>query len=171
MFVSLYKEITSTRNLFQAWKEFRKGKGNKKDVLQFEYHLEQNIFGLHRDLESYEYKHGPYQSFYITDPKRRHIHKATVRDRVIHHAIYKTLYPVFNKTFIATSFSCRIGFLEKHRQQRKVLWILSFSKYTDPASSKSKGNNGFCQKLRAVNITNFLIQKNNQRDTISSVLY
>jgi len=119
MFVSLYKEITSTRNLFQAWKEFRKGKGGKKDVLQFEYHLEQNIFELHRDLESYEYKHGPYQSFYITDPKRRHIHKATVRDRVIHHAIYKTLYPVFNKTFIATSFSCRIG----KGTHRGVLWL------------------------------------------------
>lgn len=109
MSVSLYKEITSARNLFQAWKEFRKGKGNKKDVLEFEYYLEQNMFELHRDLVSKKYQHGPYQSFYITDPKRRHIHKAIVRDRVIHHAIYKTLYPIFNKTFIATSFSCRIG--------------------------------------------------------------
>lgn len=67
MFVSLYKEITSTKNLFQAWKEFRKGKGNKKDVLQFEYHLEQNIFQLHRDLRDNKYRHGPYKSFYITD--------------------------------------------------------------------------------------------------------
>lgn len=119
MSVSLYKEITSVRNLFQAWKEFRKGKGNKKDVLEFEYYLEQNIFELHRDLVSKQYKHGPYQSFYITDPKRRHIHKATVRDRVIHHAIYKTLYPIFNKTFVATSFSCRIG----KGTHKGVLWL------------------------------------------------
>jgi len=119
MFVSLYKEITSTRNLFQAWKEFRKGKGNKKDVFEFEYHLEQNIFQLHRDLRDKKYEHGPYKSFYITDPKRRHIHKALVRDRVIHHAIYKTLYPIFNPTFIATSFSCRIG----KGTHKGVLWL------------------------------------------------
>jgi len=119
MFISLYKEISSTRNLFQAWKEFRRGKGNEKDVLEFEYHLEQNIFQLHRDLSSKKYKHGPYQSFYITDPKRRHIHKAIVRDRVIHHAIYKTLYPIFNSTFIATSFSCRFG----KGTHKGVLWL------------------------------------------------
>ena len=119
MSISLYKKITSTRNLFQAWKEFRKGKGNKKDVLQFEYHLEQNIFQLHRDLRDNKYQHGPYKSFYITDPKRRHIHKAIVRDRVVHHAIYKTFYPIFNPTFIATSFSCRFG----KGTHKGVLWL------------------------------------------------
>lgn len=102
-----------------AWDEFKKGKYNKYDVLKFGYHLEQNIFQLHRDLVSKKYKHGPYKSFYITDPKRRHIHKATVRDRVVHHAIYKILYPIFNKTFIATSFSCRVG----KGTHKGVLWL------------------------------------------------
>jgi retron-type reverse transcriptase len=32
-----------------------------------------------------------------------------VRDRVLHHAIYRKLYPFFDKFFIADSFSCRIG--------------------------------------------------------------
>ncbi|MBU2595839.1 hypothetical protein KJ713_03355 [Patescibacteria group bacterium] len=43
----------------------------------------------------------------MTDPKRRHIHKASVRDRIIHHAIYRILYPVFDKSFIYDSYSCR----------------------------------------------------------------
>jgi len=30
-----------------------------------------------------------------------------VRDRLLHHAIYRTLYPFFDKTFIADSYSCR----------------------------------------------------------------
>ena len=47
--------------------------------------------------------------FFISDPKRRHIHKATVRDRVAHHAVFNILNPIFEKTFIANSFSCRIG--------------------------------------------------------------
>ena len=46
-FTNLYEEITSVRNLFLAWKEFRRGKTKKKDVMRFEYRLEQNIFELH----------------------------------------------------------------------------------------------------------------------------
>lgn len=75
----------------------------------FEKNLEQNIFALQRDLRNKTYKHGPYASFYICDPKLRHIHKATVRDRVLHHAIFNVLNPIFEPTFIPTSFSCRIG--------------------------------------------------------------
>ncbi len=51
--------------------------------------------------------HGGYVHFSITDPKPRNIHKATVRDRILHHAIYRLLYPFFDKTFIADSYSCR----------------------------------------------------------------
>ena len=118
-FTNLYNDVISAKNLFRAWDVFRRGKITKKDVLRFEWKLEQNIFELHRDLKSKEYRHGPYKSFYITDPKRRHIHKAIVRDRVLHHAVYSNLYPLFNPTFIATSFSCRIG----KGTHRGVLWL------------------------------------------------
>jgi retron-type reverse transcriptase len=75
----------------------------------FERNLEQHIFQLHRDLKSKHYQHGSYKDFFISDPKRRHIHKATVRDRVLHHAIFQVLNPVFDPTLISSSFSCRIG--------------------------------------------------------------
>lgn len=66
-----------------------------------------NILQLHRDLENHTYKHGGYQQFKINDPKPRIIHKASVRDRLLHHAVYRILYPFYDKTFIADSFSCR----------------------------------------------------------------
>jgi len=105
----LFKLIIEPENLFSAWDEFKKGKGGKLDVLHFEKNLEQNIFQLHRDLQGKTYKHGGYISFYIHDPKLRHIHKATVRDRVLHHAVFKVLSPIFESTYIHNSFSCRIG--------------------------------------------------------------
>ncbi len=105
----VFDQIISLENLFAGWKEFHKDKQIKPDVLKFELNLEPNIFQLHRDLKSHRYKHGPYTSFYITDPKRRHIHKATVRDRVLHHAVFNILNPLFEPTFISHSFSCRIG--------------------------------------------------------------
>jgi len=62
---------------------------------------------LHYDLKNNTYKHGEYQQFKINDPKPRIIHKASVRDRLLHHAVYRILYPFFDKTFVSDSFSCR----------------------------------------------------------------
>lgn len=95
-------------NLFQAWKEFRRGKRKKKDVQLFERNLEDNLFSLHLELKNKTYRHGNYTSFFITDPKSRHIHKACVKDRIVHHAIYRILYPIFDPTFIDDSYSCRL---------------------------------------------------------------
>ena len=67
-----------------------------------------NIFALHWDLKNKTYKHGPYHAFNISDPKPRNIHKATVRDRLLHHAIYRVLYPYFDKKFIHDSYSSRL---------------------------------------------------------------
>ncbi|MBU2214252.1 hypothetical protein KJ996_06500, partial [Patescibacteria group bacterium] len=96
-------------NLFLAWREFRRGKKNKQDVQQFEYNLEDNIFQLYQELRTKTYTHSNYKSFYIQDPKLRHIHKACVRDRVSHHAVFRILYPVFDLNFIFDSYSCRIN--------------------------------------------------------------
>ncbi|MBI4836912.1 MAG: hypothetical protein HY813_00705 [Candidatus Portnoybacteria bacterium] len=95
-------------NLFLAWKEFRRGKRSKKNVQEFEFNLEDNLFQLHQELRSKSYQHSNYTSFYVSDPKLRHIHKACVRDRVLHHAVFRILYPIFDKGFIFDSYSCRI---------------------------------------------------------------
>jgi retron-type reverse transcriptase len=64
---------------------------------------------LHQELSSGTYRHGGYHAFKINDPKPRDIHKASVRDRLLHHALYRVLYPFFDRTFIADSYSCRVG--------------------------------------------------------------
>lgn len=76
---------------------------------KFNARLADHIFQLHRDLVNKTYRHGPYRGFYIRDPKVRHIHKATVRDRVLHHAVFRVLSPIFEPASIPTSFSCRVG--------------------------------------------------------------
>jgi retron-type reverse transcriptase len=109
-YTDLFDRIISPENLFEAWESFKGDKRNKADVMEFERNLEKNIFQLHRSLKNGTYRHGRYYGFYIRDPKQRHIHKANVRDRVLHHAIFSIINPIFEKTFISTSFSCRIGF-------------------------------------------------------------
>ena len=109
IYKNIFKNIISLENLFSAWDKFKSDKQKKQDVQRFEWQLEENIFKLHRDLKYHRYKHGAYTSFYIQDPKQRHIHKATVRDRVLHHAVFAVLNSIFEPTFISNSFSCRVN--------------------------------------------------------------
>lgn len=104
----IFEKIISIENLFLAWNEFKKGKRKKKDVQEFKYNLKDDIFNLHKELKLKTYSHSRYTSFYIKDPKLRHIHKACVKDRVLHRAVFRILYPVFDKSFIFDSYSCRI---------------------------------------------------------------
>lgn len=103
----MFQEIISVENLLLAWYEFRRGKRDRTDVMAFERHLEDNIFTLHEELTNGTYRHGPYHKFHVFDPKHRIIHKATVRDRLVHHAVHRVLLPVFEKSFIHDSYSCR----------------------------------------------------------------
>ena len=128
VFHGLYAQIISLENLFRAWQEFKRGKRNKNDVIAFERNLENNIFFLHDQLVEKSYKHGLYKDFYITDPKLRHIYKASIFDRLIHHAVFIVLNPLFEPTFIANSYSCRKGYGAHKGFKKLVLYCRKLSK-------------------------------------------
>lgn len=94
-------------NLLISWREFLKGKRKRKDVSEFSINLLDNIFNLHKELVNRQCKHGKYFAFKINDPKPRDIHKASVKDRLVHHAVCRILSPYFEKKFIFDSYSCR----------------------------------------------------------------
>jgi RNA-directed DNA polymerase len=96
---TIFDRLIAPENLFAAWEGFRKNKARRHDVAAFAWRLEEHVFALHGDLRSGRYRHGPYATYSVCDPKQRRIHKATVRDRLLHHAIVRVL----------DSFSCRRG--------------------------------------------------------------
>lgn len=113
------------------------GKRKRKDVEEFSLRLMDNIILLHKELKEKVYRHGKYHAFKINDPKPRDIHKASVRDRLLHHAIYRVLYPYFDPKFIFDSYSCRLSkgthrainrFCEYSRKashnHTKTVWVL-----------------------------------------------
>jgi len=133
-----FQDIISKENLLEAWEEFVIGKRYKRDVEEFSLNLMDNIFQLHNDLANLTYKHGGYQAFNICDPKPRNIHKASIRDRLLHHAIYRKLYPLYDRTFIADSYSCRIN-----KGTHKAL-----NRFTRYAYKVSKNNTRTCWVLK-----------------------
>ena len=105
--IHMYQNIISVENLLVSWREFLRGKRKRADVAEFSLRFSENILLLYKDLMDKTYKHSFYSAFNVSDPKPRNIHKASVRDRLLHHAIYKVLYPYFDNRFIYDSYSCR----------------------------------------------------------------
>ncbi len=76
--------------------------------MNFELHLEDNLFDLYEDLRNNTYKHSLYKHFQIYDNKKRDIYKAEVRDRIVHQIIYDYLLLMFEPEFIPDSYASRI---------------------------------------------------------------
>ena len=61
----------------------------------FERHLEDNLFNLYDSLRFNTYQHSAYTHFQVFDSKKRDIHKAEVRDRLVHQIIFDYLEEIF----------------------------------------------------------------------------
>lgn len=138
MFSKRYNDVVTVENVLTAWEKFLRGKRRKNDVIKFQSRLADNLILLYRDLEKRIYKHGPYFAFNISDPKPRNIHKASVRDRLLHHIIYRELYPYFEPRFIYDSYSCR----EKKGTHRAL------DRFRDFARQVSKNHTRTCFVLK-----------------------
>ena len=128
-FIHKYEDIISLENLLEAWKEFINGKKSRPDVQWFGRNLMGHILALNGELVSKTYEHSAYHAFKINDPKARDIHKAKVRDRLLHHAIYRQLYSFFDRTFAPNSFSCRKGKGTHKAISAAVPWSGAFNVY------------------------------------------
>ncbi len=104
----------------------------------FQAELADNMAMLYLELKEKTYKHGNYFAFNISDPKPRNIHKAAVRDRVLHHLIYKELYWYFHDRFIFDSYSCR-----KYKGTHKA-----WEHFQEFAGRVSKNNTRTCYVLK-----------------------
>ena len=138
MLTHTYNSIITIENLLLTWEKFLRGKRRKRDVIQFQAELATNIASLYADLKNKTYVHGSYSAFNISDPKPRNIHKATVRDRVLHHLIYKELYWYFHSRLIYDSYSCR-----KYKGTHRAL-----NRFRDFACIVSKNNTRTCFVLK-----------------------
>jgi RNA-directed DNA polymerase len=104
---NLYPQVYEFENLFYAYRQARRGKRGKGSVAAFIRSQEQELLALQDELQTQTYAPGPYQSFYIHEPKRRLISAAPFRDRVVHHALCQVSEPVWERRFIADTYANR----------------------------------------------------------------
>jgi retron-type reverse transcriptase len=106
---NLFDRIFTKENLYHAYLDARKGKRKKRACHRFSSNLGGNVQALHDEIHAGTYHPQPYFEFMVREPKPRRIAAPAFRDTVVQHAIYRFVYPIFNRTFIDQSFACRKG--------------------------------------------------------------
>ncbi|MAG20534.1 hypothetical protein CL618_03825 [archaeon] len=105
--MGMFREICSIKNLEKAFERAKKGKGRKRNILEFEKNLKENLELLRIELLLKCYSPRSMKTFVIRDPKTRKISASDFRDRVIHHALFIIIEDMFDKSFICDSFANR----------------------------------------------------------------
>jgi len=104
---NLYAQVYDFQNLLKSYYQARRCKSKKGYIIAFEWNLEKNLFDIQKKLKNHNYQFGQYQSFYVSDPKKRLIFAAPFQDRIVHHALCNVIEPIFDKGFIFDSYACR----------------------------------------------------------------
>lgn len=102
--------IASWDNLVDAVTKAAKGKHTRPDVQFFYKNLERSLAHVQRSILKAELVDGTYRSFIIRDPKPRVIHAASFPDRVIHHALINCIGARLEKSWVDSSYACRVGY-------------------------------------------------------------
>ena len=141
-----FDKYVSYEKLMEAHCRVRKGKGLRKEIIEFNLKQEEYIMWLFEQFETQKYKHGGYTTFYVTEPKLRKIEKSRYIDRIVHRWLVDNfLEPAFVPQFISTSFACLKGkgmhraalYVQEAMRKCKINWgeyyilKMDVSKYFD----------------------------------------
>jgi RNA-directed DNA polymerase len=93
--------------LHLSYLQARKNKRNTQNQIGFEINQEENLAQLATAIYNRTYIPKPSIAFIIQKPVMREIFAADFSDRVVHHLIYRCIYPFIDNKLINDTYSCR----------------------------------------------------------------
>lgn len=128
------EEIFTFENLYGAYKECRRGRQHKGEVIRFEIDLAVNINKLIKEIINRKYKLDRYKVFEIYEPKKRTIEALPFKDRVV--------------------IKCFCNVVLKKKIEKKLI-------YDNAACRKNKGTSFAVMRLTKFLKREYIMQKNN----------
>lgn len=105
-----YDELFTFDNLYEAHLQARKCKRGKRDVVDFELNISENLWDLYDSIKERRYFVNEYNKFNIYEPKKREIQALEYKDRVVQHVLCDLyLYPLLTSKFIYDNGACQKG--------------------------------------------------------------
>ena len=105
-----FEKVIDFKNLYQAYKKAKSGKGFKNSSAKFEINALDGINILKEQLEHKQYRVDEYQEFYVYEPKKRLIAASTFKDKIVQHSLCdNVLLPTLKDVFIRNNFAGQKG--------------------------------------------------------------
>ncbi len=123
-----HRKLDLLSDLIVAYRDARRHKRGRVYQTCFEMNQERELVRLRDELLARRYEARPSSCFIIHDPKMREVFAAEFRDRVVHHLFYNYTHKLFERTFIADSYSCIEGRGTHYGVDRLRKHILSSSR-------------------------------------------
>ena len=95
--------------LMYAYLDARKNERGNPSQLEFETNLGSNIWDICDKIMRRTWRPSPLICFIIDHPVKREVFAPIFADRVVSHLLFHMVSPIFERTFIYDSYSCRRG--------------------------------------------------------------
>lgn len=118
-----FHDITEFAWLEEAYRNARKQKRYREEILEFSNDLDANLLRIQEEVRDGSFKFGPYRRHWISVPKRRLVMALPFDSRIVQWSIYLLLNPFFDRMMIEDSFACRKGKGALAAAQRLQYWM------------------------------------------------
>lgn len=129
---TLLEKVSTFDNLFFAFKECSCGKRSKAGYHNYLFAYGEKLKGLEQELkQTGNYRWSGYRAFAVYEPKKRIVMAAPYRDRIVHTAMHRVLFPIIDPTMGVRTYACRYGMGNFHavKRLREQLTIMGKNRY------------------------------------------
>lgn len=115
--------MTSFEWLERAYRNARKSKRYRSEILKFSSDLDANLLKIQKQMREETFQFEAYRRHWIYVPKKRVVMALPFYSRIVQWSIYQELNPFFDKFFIEDSFACRKNKGALAAVQRVSYWM------------------------------------------------
>lgn len=138
---NVFPEVTDFAWLETAYRNARKQKRYRDEILAFSSNLDANLLKIQEQLRTGTFRFGPYRRHWVHVPKKRRVMALPFPSRIVQWAIYQELMPFYDRLMIEDSYACRIGKTVKRPPG-------STHKLAEPGQRMSKGSLAAAKRLQ-----------------------
>lgn len=120
---NIFPEMTSFPWLERAYRNARKQKRYRDEILAFSNDLDANLLAIQEQMRAGTFHFGPYRRHWVYIPKKRLVMALPFNSRIVQWSVYQALNPFFDRIMIEDSYACRVGKGSLGAAQRLQYWL------------------------------------------------
>lgn len=118
-----FDRIMSFESLEKAYRNARKQKRYRPEILEFANSLDENLNLIHDRVINGTFRFGPYRRHWVYVPKKRIVMALPFESRIVQWAVYQELMAFYDRLMIEDSYACRLDGGALRAAKRLQYWM------------------------------------------------